>query len=703
MIAEKIQNYIDTLQAEERGNLLNIINIIEANNPIESSDADELLDIAANEINADSTTLASIAAYAFLERETLVNLLETNTFGDEMGGILKGVLKIPDFNIDKLKEQTENHIKLLVTLSGDVRAIIILLAVNLQKIRHITTLDDPDSVRTASLVQYLYGPIAHRIGLYKIKTEMEETCLKFFEYDTYRSIADKLQITKTERDRYIEEFIEPLKKKFEKSNLKVHIKGRPKSISSIYAKMKKQGVDVDGIYDLFAIRVIIDSKPEDEKSDCWKVYSIITEKYKPNPYRLRDWISVPKSSGYESLHTTLIGPQGRWVEVQIRTERMDEVAEKGLAAHWKYKNGTDGKAGTNIFTKIREAIENPDNAQQSSAEKKALYSDEIYIFTPKGDLKKMHKGDTVLDFAFAIHSDVGSKCIGAHVNGKFVSFKHLLSNGDTVSVLTAANQKPAAEWIKIANNSRTKTRIRRIVDAQNNRLAEIGRDIVRQKFQQMGLDFNVTNVQPLLRAYGVESPIDLYQGLGEGKLDLHKIKQAYQSTAEPEPPAPTPQQEERKYREAVAGDDSDYLTISNMDTINYTFAKCCNPLPGDRIFAFVTATSGTKIHRYDCPNAKNILQKYPYRVVNAVWKKEASKDLMNATIHISGVYDISMSAAINNVIINDFHVHIRSFSITEEPGGKFSATLSVNLLGENQLNAIVEHLKRLKNVEKVMA
>ncbi|MBO7566337.1 MAG: bifunctional (p)ppGpp synthetase/guanosine-3',5'-bis(diphosphate) 3'-pyrophosphohydrolase, partial [Bacteroidales bacterium] len=303
MIAEKIKTYIDTLQAEERGNLLNIINIIEANNPIESSDADELLDIAANEINADSTTLASIAAYAYISRENLANLLETNTFGDEIGGILKGVLKIPDFNIDKLKEQNENHIKLLVTLSGDVRAIIILLAVNLQKIRHITTLDDPESVRTASLVKYLYGPIAHRIGLYKIKTEMEETCLKFFEYDTYRSIADKLQITKTERDRYIEEFIEPLKKKFEKSNLKVHIKGRPKSISSIYAKMKKQGVDVDGIYDLFAIRVIIDSKPEDEKSDCWKVYSIITEKYKPNPYRLRDWISVPKSSGYESLHT----------------------------------------------------------------------------------------------------------------------------------------------------------------------------------------------------------------------------------------------------------------------------------------------------------------------------------------------------------------------------------------------------------------
>ena len=702
MIAEKIETYLASLQGDDRATLLTTLQTIELNGASESPDADELLQIAADEINADSTTLACIAAYAYISRENLANLLESNTFGDEMGNILKGVLKIPDFNIDKLKEQNENHIKLLVTLSGDVRAIIILLAVNLQKIRHITTPDDPDSLRTASLVQYLYSPIAHRIGLYKIKTEMEETCLKFFEYDTYRSIADKLQITKKERDRYIEEFIEPLKKKFETSNLKVHIKGRPKSISSIYAKMKKQGVDVDGIYDLFAIRVIIDSKPEDEKSDCWKVYSIITEKYKPNPYRLRDWISVPKSSGYESLHTTLIGPGGRWVEVQIRTERMDEVAEKGLAAHWKYKNGTDGKAGTNIFTKIREAIENPDNAQQSSAEKKALYSDEIYIFTPKGDLKKMRKGDTVLDFAFAIHSDVGSKCIGAHVNGKFVSFKHLLSNGDTVSVLTAANQKPAAEWIKIANNTRTKTRIRRIVDAQNNRLAEIGRDIIRQKLQQLGLNFNETNVQPLLRAYNIDSPIELYQSLGEGKLDLHKIKQAYsaESTEPATPPAPA--QEEKKHREAIAGDDTDYLTISNMDTINYTFAKCCNPLPGDRIFAFVSATSGTKIHRYDCPNAKNILTRYPYRVVNAVWKKEASKDLMNATIHISGVYDISMSAAINNVIINDFHVHIRTFSITEEAGGKFSATVSVNLLGEHQLNAITERLKRLKNVEKVV-
>ncbi len=701
MIAERLETYIATLQPDDRAVLTDAITKIESNGAAPNPAADEILAIAADEINADATTVAAAAAYAYIDRENLAKLLEAKTFGDEVGGILTGLLKIPEFNIDKLKEQNENHIKLLVTLSGDVRAIIILLAVYLQKIRHITTLDDPESVRNATLVQYLYSPIAHRIGLYKIKTEMEETCLKFFEYETYRSIADKLQITKTERDRYIKEFIEPLKKKFDSSNLKVHIKGRPKSISSIRAKMKKQGVDIDGIYDLFAIRVIIDSKPEDEKSDCWKVYSLITEKYKPNPYRLRDWISVPKSSGYESLHTTLIGPEGRWVEVQIRTERMDEVAEKGLAAHWKYKNGTDGKADTNIFTKIREAIENPDTDNKSAAaEKKALYSDEIYIFTPKGDLKKMHKGDKVLDFAFAIHSDIGSKCTGAQVNGKFVSFRAELNNGDTVGILTAANQKPAAEWINIANNPRTKTRIRRIVEANNNRLAEIGRDIIRQKLQQIGLTFNDINVQQLQRAFNVDNAIDLYQGMGEGKYDQHKIKQIFAANEAAEEPA-VQAHEEKKRREAVATDDANYLIISNMDTINYTFAKCCNPLPGDRIFAFVSATGGTKIHRYDCPNAKNILTRFPYRVINAVWKKEASKDLMTATIRIAGIYDISMSAAINNVVINEFHIHIRSFSITEEDGGKFTATLSVNLLGDSQLNAIVERLKRLKNVEKV--
>lgn len=703
MITEKLETYIASLQPTDYEILSKAIEKIENIGAQESNEANELLAIAADEINADATTLACIAAYAYLSHDKLTHAVQSDTFGSEMTTILSGVLKIPEFNIEKLKSQNENHIKLLVTLSGDVRAIIILLAVYLRKIRHIKDLNDPESVHTATLVQYLYSPIAHRIGLYKIKTEMEETCLKFFEYDTYRSIADKLQITKTERDKYIKEFIEPLKKKFDNSNLKVHIKGRPKSISSIRAKMKKQGVDVDGIYDLFAIRVIIDSKPEDEKSDCWKVYSIITEKYKPNPYRLRDWISVPKSSGYESLHTTLIGPEGRWVEVQIRTERMDEIAEKGLAAHWKYKNGTDGQAGTNIFSKIREAIENPDTSQSVSAEKKALYSDEIYIFSPKGDLIKMHKGDTVLDFAFTIHSEIGSKCIGAHVNGKFVSFKQNLANGDTVNILTANNQKPSAEWIKYANNPRTKTRIRRIVDANNNRLAEIGRDIIRQKLQQMGLSFNDTSVQPLLRIYNIENAIDLYQGLGEGKLDPHKIKPAFAEDANTTTPQATPQSEEKKRREAIADDNTDYLTVSNMDTINYTFAKCCNPLPGDRIFAFVTATSGTKIHRYDCPNAPNILSKFPYRVVNAVWKKEASKDLMNAIIHISGNYDISISAAINNLIINEFHVHIRSFSISEEPGGKFSATLSVNLLGDGQLNAIKERLKRLKNVEKVVS
>lgn len=526
---------------------------------------------------------------------------------------------------------------------------------------------------------------------------MEETCLKFFEYDTYRSIADKLQIKKEERDEYIKAFIEPLKKKFEKSGLKVSIKGRPKSISSIRQKMKKQNIDVDGIYDLFAIRVIIDSEPENEKTDCWKVYSLITEEYKPNPFRLRDWISVPKSSGYESLHTTVIGPEGRWVEVQIRTERMDEVAEKGLAAHWKYKNGTDGQAGGNIFSKIREAIENPDLSHKTSSEKKALYSDEIYIFTPDGDLKKMHKGDTVLDFAFSIHSQVGSKCNGAHVNGKFVSLKQKLQNGDTVKVLTANNQKPAAEWINIANNIRVKNRIRRIIEADNHRLAEIGKEIVRQKIEQADFVFNEVNVGKLSKFLGFERPVDFYQKVGEGGIDLHKIRAALT----PEQHSQTVLSDEKKHREAETDGSTDYLIIDNLDTVGYTFAKCCKPLPGDKIFAFVTAGSGMKIHRYDCPNAKNILTRYPYRVVNAIWKKDATKELINAVIKLQGVYDAGMSMTLTNVLTNEFHVHIRSFSLTEEPGGKFSAVFSVNLLGEAQLENLKERFKRVKNVEKV--
>ena len=697
MIEEILKAYLLSLTDKDQITLFATIRTVEANCAEITPYAQEFLKIGAEEINADVVTMSALTAYACLDRSKILEFIEQKQFGEEVCGILSGILKIPEFNEEKLKTQNENHIKLLVTLSGDVRAIIILLAEHLLKIRHLKDISDPESYKNATEVQYLYSPVAHRIGLYKIKTEMEETCLKFFEYDTYRSIADKLQITKEERDEYIKAFIEPLKKKFEKSGLKVSIKGRPKSISSIRQKMKKQNIDVDGIYDLFAIRVIIDSEPENEKTDCWKVYSLITEEYKPNPFRLRDWISVPKSSGYESLHTTVIGPEGRWVEVQIRTERMDEVAEKGLAAHWKYKNGTDGQAGGNIFSKIREAIENPDLSHKTSSEKKALYSDEIYIFTPDGDLKKMHKGDTVLDFAFSIHSQVGSKCNGAHVNGKFVSLKQKLQNGDTVKVLTANNQKPAAEWINIANNIRVKNRIRRIIEADNHRLAEIGKEIVRQKIEQADFVFNEVNVGKLSKFLGFERPVDFYQKVGEGGIDLHKIRAALT----PEQHSQTVLSDEKKHREAETDGSTDYLIIDNLDTVGYTFAKCCKPLPGDKIFAFVTAGSGMKIHRYDCPNAKNILTRYPYRVVNAIWKKDATKELINAVIKLQGVYDAGMSMTLTNVLTNEFHVHIRSFSLTEEPGGKFSAVFSVNLLGEAQLENLKERFKRVKNVEKV--
>lgn len=699
MIAEKLETYISTLGASDADFLKATLAEIEKYAD-ESPSSAPLTSIVADEISADAVTVATAAAYAYIPVAQLNGVIESGVLGDEINGILKGILKIPEFNLDKLKQQTESYIKLLVTLSGDVRAIIILLAQHLLRIRNLQSLPDDEALKTATEVQLVYGPIAHRIGLYKVKTEMEEICLKYFEYDTYRSIADKLQIKKDERDRYISEFIEPLKKKFAEVGLKVSIKGRPKSIASIRTKMKKQGVDVDGIYDLFAIRVIIDSKLEDEKADCWRVYSIVTEKYKPNPYRLRDWISVPKPSGYESLHTTVIGPGGRWIEVQIRTKRMDEVAEKGLAAHWKYKNGTDGKEGGNIFSKIREAIETPDNKDTSV--KKALYTNEIYIFSPKGDLIKMHQGDTVLDFAFTIHSDIGSKCIGAQVNNKFASIKNVLQNGDTVKVLTANNQKPSAEWIKIANNQRVKNRIRHIVTAMENRLADIGKDIVKQKLQQIDVLYNDLSVNKLVKYFGMDSAVQFYQSVGEGKIEPIKIKHAFDEKDDEKSATDTKPVEHSVYQDELSSSDSNLLIIDNLNTIDFNFAKCCNPMPGDKIFAFVTVSSGTKIHRCDCPNAANIMSRYPYRVVSAVWKQNSESKSFNAKINIEGVYQPGASGSITKLISETYRIHIRSFNFSETDNGRFSISVVVLLNSKSQQDFLIEKLKSIKFVDKVI-
>ena len=700
MITEKLETYINALASDEALALKNVLTEVEKI-AVETPSSAPLLSIVADEISADSITVAAAAAYAYIPYNQLNTVIDSGVLGDEINGILKGIIKIPEFNLDKLKVQTENYIKLLVTLSGDVRSIIILLAQHLLKIRNLNSLPDDEALKTATEVQLVYSPIAHRIGLYKVKTEMEEICLKYFEYDTYRSIADKLQIKKAERDKYISEFIEPLKKKFAEMGMNVSIKGRPKSIASIRTKMKKQGVDVDGIYDLFAIRVIIDSKPEDEKADCWRVYSIVTEKYKPNPYRLRDWITVPKPSGYESLHTTVIGPGGRWIEVQIRTKRMDEVAEKGLAAHWKYKNGTDGKEGGNIFSKIREAIETPD--KNDSTVKKALYSNEIYIFTPNGDLIKMHQGDTVLDFAFTIHSQIGSKCIGAQVNNKFASIKSVLQNGDTVKILTANNQKPSAEWLKIVNNQRVKTRLRHILASMENRLADVGKDIVKQKLQQIDVEYNDVAVNKLVKYFGMDSAVQLYQTLGEGKLEPSKIKHAFVEASKDDDKSAVEIKpvEHSVYQDDITSSDNNLLIIDNLNTIDFQFAKCCNPMPGDKIFAFVTASSGTKIHRTDCPNAANIISRYPYRVVNAVWKQNSESKTFNAKLNIEGVYQPGASGSITKLISETYRIHIRSFNFSETDNGRFSVTVVVLLNSKSQQDFLVEKLKSIKFVEKV--
>lgn len=700
MLNEILHEYLLVLDENEKSFAKNTLNLINNYKVVVKDDFEELIKIAQDEINADLMTILACVAHNCLDSNNLKQLIENKELNPEIKTILTGISSVPEFNLDKLKAQSENHIKLLVTLSQDVRAIMILLIEHLQKIRHLKQLDEKEALYIATKVNFLYSPVAHRIGLYKIKTEMEEVCLKYFDYPTYRSIADKLQIKKAERDKYIAEFIEPLKQKFLKNGLKFTIKGRPKSIASIKNKMKNQGVDVDGIYDLFAIRIILDSELKNEKSDCWKAYSLIVEEYKPNPYRLRDWISVPKASGYESLHTTVIGPLGRWVEVQIRTERMDEIAEKGLAAHWKYKNGTDGKNSGNIFSRIREAIENPETNKKDSNEKKSLYSDEIYIFTPDGDLIKMHAGDTILDFAFSIHSELGCKCIGAQLNNKFASIKQVLQNGDTVKLITNNNQKPSPEWVNIAHNQRVKNRIKRIVVGMQNRLSQIGKDILRQKLNQANLEFSDVMVNRLVKNFGFETAVDLYQALGDDKIDLPKLKKAIEDNRTEKTIAPPPAKSEKHVSE---NNDSGNgcLVIDNMSSLDYTMAQCCKPLPGDKIFAFVTVDKGTKIHSYSCPNAKSLLTRFPYRVVNAIWKNQENSP-QNATILIEGIHSAAMSLVINNIIINEFHAYLRSFTINETDNGKFTATFSVNMDSMEHINALVGRLKHTKNIEKVV-
>lgn len=546
-------------------------------------------------------------------------------YGKPVRGLIEGIHKLEHLDTTKYSTNTENFIGLLLTLSDDIRVLLIRLGMRLYDMRHLSEYPLEKQRIVAGETQALFIPIAHRLGLYQIKNELEDRFMRLIDPQTYILIQKKLSESKADRDHYAADFIKPIEQRLIENGFDCELKSRVKSIPSIRRKMQSQKVEFEKVYDIFAIRVILNKTVENDAADCWKIYSLITDIYTPNPRRFRDWISFPKPTGYESLHTTVIGPEGRWVEVQIRTRRMDEVAEKGYAAHWKYKSGSKAQTRDALYAGIRELLEKPSQPSLEKSihrEKKALYSDEIFIFTPKGDLKRLKSGYSVLDFAFEIHSEIGSTCTGAIVNGKMVPLKHILQNGDMVKILTSKSQKPNPGWLEIVKSPRNLSRIKHVLKMEAYKEADLGKEIIKNKVVQLGYEFADPLVNKLAACFGCDSIMELYQRFGEGKADPRKIKKAL---AEPDADIPSMPAKEGSFPERVsemmAGKEDFVIIDPKIQSLHYQFAKCCIPGPGSSIFAFVSVSEGIKIHKTNCTNAHQLITRYPYRVLEARWKE----------------------------------------------------------------------------------
>jgi GTP diphosphokinase / guanosine-3',5'-bis(diphosphate) 3'-diphosphatase len=627
-------------------------------------------------------------------------------FGKAVVNLIAGLEKIDRLDTSKFTSNAENFIRLLLTLSDDIRVILIRLGQRLFDIRHIGDLPPEKQKQAIGEASLIYVPIAHRVGLYRLKTEMEDRVMKFSEPEIYSSIEEKILATQKERDRYTTDFIKPIESRLKENGFDCEIKSRIKSVPSIHRKMMAQKVEFEKVYDLFAIRIILNNTVENEKSDCWKVYSLVTDIYTPNPRRMRDWISFPKSTGYESLHATVIGPGGRWVEVQIRTCRMDDIAEKSIAAHWKYKTGGAKGANTEFYASIREMLENPEKASSTklaNPEKRALYSDEIFIFTPQGDLKRLKAGYTVLDFAYEIHTEIGSTCTGAIVNGVMVPLKHVLNNGDTVKILTSRSQRPHRAWLDFVQSPRVIARIKHDLKMETYKEAEWGKEIIRNKVIQMGLEFNDTVLNRLIAYFSCENNLDLYQRFGEGKLDALKIKKAL---SEPEPKtvaAETPKEESfpQKVSEVLTGKQDFIVIDKNINSIHYQFARCCSPIPGDKIFAFVSIYHGVKIHKTNCSNARELITRYPYRILEARWKELETVKTFTANLSVTGAFDEKIVNVLTQFLVNDLKINIRSSRLQVKPGQTFSWEIGIQVGAKIQLDDVIQRLKKRKEVTNV--
>lgn len=661
--------------------------------------------IVAEEIGLGTTSVIGAILHDTVE-DTYITLDDIeHLFGSQVRKIIDGLTKIEGVFDHTTSIQAENFRKMLLTLSDDIRVILIKLADRLHNMRTLESMRRDKQLKIASETRFMYAPLAHRLGLYAIKSELEDLSLKYTEPDIYNEITGKLKKTQAVRTRFVNRFTLPIKRALEASGFRFEIKGRTKSVYSIYTKIQEKHVPFEEIYDLFAIRIIIDTPIDQEKADCWKAYSIVTDYYKPNPDRLRDWISTPKANGYESLHTTVMSPTGKWVEVQIRTRRMDEISEKGFAAHWKYKEGKNQESGLDAWlTRIREMLENTsgDTIDFINDFKLNLFADEIFVFTPKGDLISLPQGATALDFAFEIHTQVGSSCLGAKVNNKLVPLSHALRSGDQVEVITSQKQKPKADWLNFVITGKAKSKIKAALKEERKKIGELGREMLERKFRSLKVDFLSVNITALEKYYQTEGALDLYYLIAKGKIDLKKLKNYEVENGLIKFKEGRKKSQASNIEQVVqeGRTPTETLTIGDdMQQIDYALAKCCNPIPGDDIFGFVTVSEGIKIHRVNCPNAVQLLGNYAYRAVKARWASQKANEFL-ATIRFTGIDDVGLVHSITTTISNQLSVNMKSISF-ESNDGVFEGEISLYVYDKDHLNELMKKLKRVDGVRTI--
>ncbi len=656
--------------------------------------------ICAEEIGLGTTSIVCALLHDTVE-DTDVTLEDIrHGFGNKVAQIIDGLTKISGvFDQTTNSIQAENFRKMLLTLSEDVRVILIKLADRLHNMRTLDSMSRKNQMKISSETLYLYAPLAHRLGLYNIKTELEDLSIKYTEQERYFEIAQKLQDSKVQRNKYIRSFIDPIDSELKAQGFGFEVKGRPKSIYSILNKMKKQGITFEEVYDLFAIRIIIDVPIDEEKGACWNIYSIVTDFYYPNPDRLRDWISSPKSNGYESLHTTVMGPKGKWVEVQIRTTRMNEIAEKGYAAHWKYKDSAGGNNESGLedwLTRVREILENPDASAVDFLDdfKLNLFSEEVFVFTPKGELRKMPANATALDFAFDIHSDLGSKCIGAKVNNKLVPLSHNLSNGDQVEIITSKKQKVNDEWLKFVVTAKAKSKIKQLLKEEKREASLVGKEWLERKFKQAGFPFNAEKLNALTNYFRYQSSLDLFYAISNEKFDRSKLDleavfhQAPHLKESQKHVSGTGAVKKKLYSAETI------LFGESMDELDFGLARCCNPIPGDEIIGFITVGEGIKVHRTSCPNAIKLSSNYGYRIIKATWANTPvkSQNAFLAGIKVTGIDDVGIISKITDTISKQLQVNMKSITV-ESNSGTFEGILTLYIFDTSHLDNLIQKIK----------